>query len=405
MPSVIIQRKNDHVIYNAAIHGYNTNVSFWKTLSGTPAISSSKLRLTSASVASLLSYLNFQARFVVNLPVEPAALQDKFWGFAPFPGANNGKVGFLISGTTFKAVAYDNDGNAVLDQTLTFDPAWDAADTVWEITVNTSGVFLGVNGTVLAKADVASFSTRGSTQKRISTFPGFIYISNGNADNMDVSSVLIIGTNSALPMGASASIGDIASETAGADAGSNTSNRLPTSSRMYGFNGTTWDRIRTAVTTIGSTFTGFLNALPWSVFYTTPGTRTNGQGGPLLSDALGNILATLKTLIEGEDQTFHVLKTQTRGTYTTPITASALVFTGPGQLLGFVVNSCAAGATLKIWDNTAGSGTVAFNTMTFTTAVAEGPRVVMLPAAVQMGTGCYFTIAVAAMDVTPIWNQ
>lgn len=194
-------------------------------------------------------------------------------------------------------------------------------------------------------------------------------------------------------------------ETAGADGASNTSNRSATSARISGFNGTTWDRIRTGITAIGSTFTGFLNSLVWSVFYTTPGTRTNGQGGPLLSDALGNILATLKTLIEGEDQTFRVLKTQVRGTYTTPITASALVFTGPGQLIGFVVNSCAAGATLKIWDSLTGSGTVAFNTMTFTTAVAEGPRVVTLPAAVQMGTGCYFTIAVAAMDVTPIWHQ
>jgi len=164
-------------------------------------------------------------------------------------------------------------------------------------------------------------------------------------------------------------------------------------------------RLRLAITTVSSTFTGFLNTLPWGVYNATPSTRTEGQGGPLQTNSNGSLNTTPTTLTEGEDQTFHVLKTQVRGTYTTPITASALVFTGPGQLLGFVVNSCAAGATLKIWDSPSAAGTVAFNTMTFTTAVAEGPRVVMLPAAVQMGTGCYFTIAVAAMDVTPIWHQ
>jgi len=401
MSSVIIQRKNDHVIYNAAIHGYNTNVSFWKTLSGTPAISSSKLRFSSASAASLISYLNFQARFVVNLPVEPAASQDKFWGFAPFPGANNGKVGFLISGTTFKAVAYDNDGNAVLDQTLTFDPAWDAADTVWEITVNTSGVYLGVNGTVLANADVAGFTIRGSTQKRISTYPCFIYISNGNADNMDVSSVLIIGTNSALPMGASASIGDIASESAGADAGSNTSNRLPTSSRMYGFNGTTWDRLRTAITTVSATLTGFLNTLPWAVYNTTPSTRTNGQGGPLQADTLGSLNVNLATKIAGEDQTSDVMKTEMQGTFQNITTqTTTTVKSGAGLLHAIIINTPVASAVVTIYDNTAGSGTLIGTITLPATLLSSGPITVLING--KFVTGCTIVTSGATMNITSV---
>lgn len=194
-------------------------------------------------------------------------------------------------------------------------------------------------------------------------------------------------------------------ETVGADAASNTSNRSATSARISGFNGTTWDRIRTAVTTISSTLTGFLNTLPWAIYNTTPTVRTNGQGGPLQSNANGDLNSTLNTYLRGEDPTFNVLKTQTRGTYTVPLTASALVFTGPGQLMGFIINSCAAGATLKIWDNTSAATTVVCDTMTFTAAEAQGPKVVMFPAAIQLNTGCYFTIAVAAMSVTPIWNQ
>ena len=149
----------------------------------------------------------------------------------------------------------------------------------------------------------------------------------------------------------------------------------------------------------------FDNVLPVAHYTTTPLAGTNGQVIPNQCNDAGHQKTDLGTYIRGEDPFFNVTKTQMRGTYTVPLTASALVFTGPGQLMGFVVNSCAAGATLKIWDNTSAATTVAFDTMTFTAAVAQGPQVVMLPAAVQLNTGCYFTIAVAAMSVTPIWNQ
>lgn len=107
--------------------------------------------------------------------------------------------------------------------------------------------------------------------------------------------------------------------------------------------------------------------------------------------------------IRGEDDIYNVLKTQRRGTKSVPLTASGLVFTGPGQLLGFVINSCGAGATLKIWDSLTGATTVAFDTMTFTAAEAQGPRVVQLPGDTQFDTGCYFTIS-GTMSVTPIFN-
>ena len=163
-------------------------------------------------------------------------------------------------------------------------------------------------------------------------------------------------------------------------------------------------RLRSAITTVSSTFTGFLNTLGWTIFYTTPGTRTNGQGGPTLSDALGNLLTTLNTAIRGEDWVFNLLKVQTRATYTVPLTASGLVFTGAGQLIGFTINSCGAGATLKIWDNTSAATTVFLDTMTFTAAEAQGPKVYTLPGANQLLNGCYFTIS-GTMSVTPHWNQ
>ena len=78
---------------------------------------------------------------------------------------------------------------------------------------------------------------------------------------------------------------------------------------ISGFNGTTWDRIRTAVTTVSATLTGFLNTLPWAVFHTTPTTRTNGQGGPLEADNAGSLLNRETYAPVAEDNTNGVIAT------------------------------------------------------------------------------------------------
>jgi hypothetical protein len=77
--------------------------------------------------------------------------------------------------------------------------------------------------------------------------------------------------------------------------------------------------------------------------------------------------------------------------------ASVLVKTGAGQAYGIVINSHTSG-TLKLWDNTAGSGTVVCNTMTF----AVGERFIPLLGA-TFGTGLYATIGGAA-DVTVLYK-
>jgi len=62
--------------------------------------------------------------------------------------------------------------------------------------------------------------------------------------------------------------------------------------RLQAFNGTTWDRLRSGITTVGNAITGFTNNIPWAFFNTTPTTRTTGQGGPFEADALGNLRMT-----------------------------------------------------------------------------------------------------------------
>lgn len=79
------------------------------------------------------------------------------------------------------------------------------------------------------------------------------------------------------------------------------------------------------------------------------------------------------------------------------LSASALVKTGSGQAYGIVINSHTAG-TLKLWDNTAASGTVLCNTITF----VVGERFIPLLGA-TFGTGLYATIGGTA-DVTILYR-
>jgi len=88
--------------------------------------------------------------------------------------------------------------------------------------------------------------------------------------------------------------------------------------------------------------------------------------------------------------------TTPQGKYTN-LSASALLATGPGVLVGVVINSHSSG-TLKFWDNTSAATTVIFNTIT----LAAGERYIDLFGA-KFTTGCYLTIGGTA-DVTVITN-
>ena len=87
--------------------------------------------------------------------------------------------------------------------------------------------------------------------------------------------------------------GPVAVNTAGADGVSNTETVLSTVAKHLGFNGTTWDRLRSGITAVGTAITGFLNTIPWGMYNVSPTTRTDGQGGPLQTDASGNLLVSV----------------------------------------------------------------------------------------------------------------
>lgn len=78
---------------------------------------------------------------------------------------------------------------------------------------------------------------------------------------------------------------------------------------LHGFNGSTWDRLRSGVTSLTSVLTGWLNVLPWAIYNASQSSRAEAQGGPLQVDSLGNLNVNSYTKSAGEDLTNDVLAT------------------------------------------------------------------------------------------------
>jgi hypothetical protein len=72
----------------------------------------------------------------------------------------------------------------------------------------------------------------------------------------------------------------------------------------------------------------------------------------------------------------------------TTTATSAAITTGPGMLHGATITAAGDTATLIVYDNTAGSGTVIVKL----SAVAHTSAVVTFPAPVVFGTGCYAVV-------------
>jgi hypothetical protein len=112
------------------------------------------------------------------------------------------------------------------------------------------------------------------------------------------------------------------------------------------------------------------------------------------TNAVGDISMTLGTALDDVNDS---ITTYPKCSYTNTA-ASALIKTGAGQVYGVIINSHNSG-TLKLWDNTAGSGTVICNTITF----AAGERFIPLLGA-TFGTGLYATIGGTAADITILYR-
>ena len=161
-----------------------------------------------------------------------------------------------------------------------------------------------------------------------------------------------------------------------------------TGANMFGFNGTTWDRIRAGITAVTATLTGWLNILPWAIYNATPTTRTEGQGGPVQSNSLGAILSDLSTLIAGENVPLNVLGIHPKPIATNDFNQNLDV---SGSLEASSISKASAGNLYWVCgriDATCPTGTYYFQVMNSATLPADGAVTLLLaPTKLQHVTG------------------
>ena len=161
--------------YDPALYGIDD--SFWKVITGTPAVASDKIRLTSAALKTYRTFRYGGYRMTVNVPVAPVAGQAKEWGI------ENAALGeaarFEIAEDVFKAVTVDKDGNSTTTP-ITWLAGWHTNDILYEIVWREDYVQFLVAGTIVATHEKADNRP---------IFPMNLYIVNGDADNLDLASL------------------------------------------------------------------------------------------------------------------------------------------------------------------------------------------------------------------------
>jgi hypothetical protein len=173
---LINKDKRDGYIYDPIIKQYDA--SFWKTTTGTPAMSSNVLRFTSAAAASYLLHMFADVEFSFTIPTAPTGGDVRQFGFRMPASDALGGVYFDITDTVFSIKVVDNFGVTTTTTPITWSAGWTNKAASYRIRWEKDQINAYVNGVV--KATISAPITD------IPENALALRIVNGNADNMDL---------------------------------------------------------------------------------------------------------------------------------------------------------------------------------------------------------------------------
>lgn len=285
--------------------------SFWRAISGSVTISSNKYSVAATSEIIALVDCRYTRLKLWNVDLGLTGSQtptnlnnDVEFGLKEI--VSGAKATFLMDQSADAMVIsiVDEDGNAQT-ATVAWVTTWNGAATEFEIQWFNDRVVFKVAGAVVGEFKKL---TSGGTTYKVPEIPLNFWIKTTGTDSPKIGLVYIDKAEESSVLkdtSVTLSAGDIEIgaveikngtddtrmdvETAGADAKSNTFNGAAVVARLMGFNGTTWDRLRTAIVAATSTFTGLLNSIPLGRYNATPPTATDGQVLPLQLDVNGNL--------------------------------------------------------------------------------------------------------------------
>lgn len=171
-------------VYDPKRQGYDTNL--FKTLVGVPAAAGSLLRLTSAEIVGYADMYGCDLTMRITIPTVPAAGHVRKFGLASVGFGSS--IIFDINGTVF-SISATNEKGETKSEVVAFYAAWAATPIDFEIRWRgTYADFLirGVNVVTPANVDGATYRI---SDVAIPKGPLSMYFKNGNADNMDITSI------------------------------------------------------------------------------------------------------------------------------------------------------------------------------------------------------------------------
>lgn len=181
MAETIALDKRDGYIYDPIVRGYDTTTPFWKSISGTPTITSGLLSFNAAESASWLLHLYAEMEFLLNIPAQPTSGDVRRFGLQNPASDNLGAAYFDTTGTAFTANVIDGNGTKKTT-TITWDNTnWSAAAVVYRIRWEKDQVLFLIGTNTNAMKIVASFA---SNVVSIPLGPLALHVKNGNSDAM-----------------------------------------------------------------------------------------------------------------------------------------------------------------------------------------------------------------------------
>lgn len=140
------------------------------------------------------------------------------------------------------------------------------------------------------------------------------------------------------------------SASAPSDGVTNSENTPSLRARLVGYNGITWDRIRTGLSTAQTVFTGMLNTLPVGKYNITQPTLADASGITLQVDSRGNLRTINMSAPQAQDDLNQIIAVMTRPligttyshtlyTYFAGAVTKALILTGSRQAFSFFVTN------------------------------------------------------------------
>lgn len=167
----------DDLVYSVQVRGFDS--SFWNTLSGTPSVSSNKIRVSAADINSYSQYKYGIYEIAVNIPTTPSAGEAKVWGLR-WPDTTRDAIYFEIVGTVFQVVTRNDEGTATTTA-VTWN-AWENGEVIFRFHWTPNSVVFTINDVVVATHNVS----QGHNLPSGSSLPLPLRFNNSDTDNTDI---------------------------------------------------------------------------------------------------------------------------------------------------------------------------------------------------------------------------